>query len=321
MADGTSNPAQPPPHIYRPIPRRAFDANVQSDAADSPTHAFTQATPPSSHESRRSSDFLAQLNARLLRTYDSRNDDPEDHDIETEKPPPRNRSFLNMTSSTLFGIYDDVGPGTTGDRSTIETPWGTGAETPAHPGTGPRVWETGMGSPDAGVNLKKQARRGPTSSKMEIHRKDHAAKHPRQGLRKYAIMIGKLAALYLFGAIYGLIVSHLHESRQLAAVHVEGVNRKSKLFLASWGLFGVTLGSLLPYVDLLWDTKRIGAQAHDKDSEKSESPVSEQINDVVRSVCAFVGIAFAIVSSHHLLCIGHTLTRHSAASRGNLLCS
>ena len=30
--------------------------------------------------------------------------------------------------------------------------------------------------------------------------------------------------------------------------------------------------------------------------EDGDSPISEQINDVVRSVCAFVGIAFAIVS-------------------------
>jgi hypothetical protein len=36
----------------------------------------------------------------------------------------------------------------------------------------------------------------------------------------------------------------------------------------------------------------------DKEAETHDSPISEQINDVVRSVAAFVGIAFAIVSLH-----------------------
>lgn len=283
-----SNAAQPPPHIYRPIPRRNFDSTSHNDSADSPTHAFSQSTPPRTNESSRSSDFLAQLNARLLRTYNSRSEDAEEQERE-KGPPPRNKSFLNMTSSTLFGIYDDIGSGAAGERSTAETPWGTGAETPAHSGMGMPAWETGMGSPDAGLSMKNQARRRTAHGKTEAKGKSHTPKHPRQGVWKYAVMLGKLSALYSFGVVYGLIVSHLHETRQLAAVHVEGVDRRSWIYLASWGLFGVTLGSLLPYVDLVWDGQKV-----EKEMEMSDSPISEQINDVVRSVCAFVGIAFAI---------------------------
>jgi hypothetical protein len=288
---------QPPPlHIHRPIPRRALDTTSYQDAADSPTHAFSQATPPSANDSRRSSDFLAQLNARLLRTYNSRNEDTE----EQERLPPRNKSLLNMTSSTLSGIYDEVGSGTAGEPSLVDTPWGTGAETPAHSGMGIHAWETGMGSPDAGLSMKNQARSRSANNKVDPRTKGHSIKAPRQGLLKYAVIASKLSALYIFGIIYGLIVSHLHETRQLAAVHVDGVDRSSRVYLASWGAFGVALGSLLPYVDLVWGGRRVNKASGDKDADSPESPISEQINDVVRSVCAFVGIAFAIVSVNQL---------------------
>jgi divalent metal cation (Fe/Co/Zn/Cd) transporter len=157
--------------------------------------------------------------------------------------------------------------------------------------------ETAMGSPDGGLSLKNQARKGSNKGKAEGRRRSHAIKQPRHGVWKYAVILGKLVALYVFGVIYGVIVSHLHETRQLAAVHVEGVDRKSQAYLATWGLFGVTLGSLLPYVDLVWDAQRKESQMEDKEADTHDSPISEQINDVVRSVAAFVGIAFAIVSS------------------------
>lgn len=289
--EDTSNAASSSqqPHIYRPIPRRTFDTTAyqQDAAADSPTHDFSQATPPSAIENRRSSDFLAQLNARLLRTYyNSRDDDGE----EQETPPPRNKSFLNMNSSTLSGIYDEIGSGTAGERSTMETPWGTGAETPAHSGMGLPAWETGVGSPDGGISMTNLARKRSSQSKPAGQAKSHATKTPRQGVHKYAVIASKLAALYVFGIIYGLIVSQLHETGQLAAVRVRGVDRNSSVYLASWGAFGVALGSMLPYVDFLWNPPTAADE-----SDRPESPISEQINDIVRSVCAFVGIAFAIV--------------------------
>lgn len=243
------------------------------DSADSPTRAYTtqatQATPPTALEAGRAAEFLAQLNARLLRTYDARAheaDEPED----ATTAPPRSKSFLNMTSSTLCGIYDDaVGEGTAGEPSMAATPWGAGAETPPHSTMG-----------DTGKSARSRS---------------HTASHGRHGPWKYAVISGKLAALYLFGAVYGLIVSQLHDTRPLAAVQVTGVDRRSRFYLPSWGLFGLVLGSLLPYVDLVWDAQTSHGIPPREQTEKHDSPLSEQINDVVRSVCAFVGIAFAIV--------------------------
>ena len=124
----------------------------------------------------------------------------------------------------------------------------------------------------------------------------------------------KLAALFTFGVLYGTIVSHLHDTRQLAAVHVRGVDRESWFYMTTWGIAGVALGSLLPYVDLVWGGRRGssalsssgGAEAGEEGEKEAESPISEQINDVVRSVAAFLGVAFAIVSprtlpTHHAI--------------------
>jgi hypothetical protein len=288
-----SNAGQPPPHMHRPVPRRAFEP-AHVDSADSPTHAYSQATPPASaNETRRSSDFLSQLNARLLRTYNARDEDGDEPEGD-QRLPPRNKSFLNMTSSTLFGIYDEVDSAA---ASMAETPWGTGAETPAHTGMGHHAWDSGMGSPDAGMGMKTLARKGTQTGRGEGKRKAQSPRRPRHGAARHAILVGKLAALFMFGVTYGLIVSHLHDTRQLSAVHLEGMDRGNWIYLISWGFFGVALGSLLPHVDLAWSGRTTEGQVDEKDSEKDgQSPVSEQINDVVRSVAAFVGIAFAIVS-------------------------
>lgn len=199
-----------------------------------------------------------------------------------------------MTSSTLFGIYDEVDSTA---ASMAETPWGTGAETPAHTGMGHHAWDSGMGSPDAGTSMKTLARKGTLAGRGEGKRKAQSPRRPKHRAARHAIFGGKLAALFMFGVIYGLIVSHLHDTRQLSAVHLEGMDRENWIYLTSWGVFGVVLGSLLPYVDLAWSGHTTAETADEKESEKDgQSPVSEQINDVVRSVAAFVGIAFAIVS-------------------------
>ena len=108
--------------------------------------------------------------------------------------------------------------------------------------------------------------------------------------------------------LYGLLVRHLHDDRQLAPFQVEGIikPRNDWRYLAFWGVSGVALGSLLPWVDGLWEES-----FHNSGTETTrERSVTPEKNDddlnsfglfgadwtpVVRSVGAFVGIAFAIV--------------------------
>ncbi|KAF2003414.1 hypothetical protein P154DRAFT_86091 [Amniculicola lignicola CBS 123094] len=306
------------PHIYQPIPRRNFQP-IETDSPD----PFPPHTPPSLHDSNnRSSDWLAQLNARLLRTR--HNSDESSLDDEGggmlgngfgfghgSRSLEKNKSFLNMTSSTLFGIYDDEDSSTAEEKSEVQTPWGTGAETPgrqssvdsgmamgAH-GNG-NANANGRGSLDAGLKMKDMARRGTVDGKETLERRrpsiKQTKKEKKQGMWKGVTIAGKLAALFLFGAVYGLIVSMLHQTKELAAVRVGGgVDRESWAYFASWGIAGVSLGSLLPYVDLLWAGEKQNERVHGTEEEKEpESSLGEQWNEVVRSVGAFIGIAFAI---------------------------
>lgn len=275
--------AQPSEHIYLPVTRLSCDRPSRFESADSPTYAFPEATPPYVHEAGRTSDFLSQLNARLLRTchaHEHEGDGPESEST----VPLRSNSFFNMTSSTLFGIYDAAAD----NCNMAETPSEDAAETPPHSVEG----ESGVSSPNARPSIR--SRPGELPLIQGAPGKNPMETHLRHRPWKYAVISGKLAALYFFGTVYGLIVSQLHEAQPLAAVHVQVVYSRNCIYLASWGFLGLVLGSLLPYIDLVWHAQISLSTWQRELSERTDSPLSEQINDVVRSVCAFVGISFAI---------------------------
>lgn len=108
---------------------------------------------------------------------------------------------------------------------------------------------------------------------------------------------------------YGLLVRHLHDDRQLAPFQVEGIikPRNDWRYLMFWGVSGVALGSLLPWVDGLWEEnfesggkrRRERPASPDADEEDLDSSglLGADWTPVVRSVGAFMGIAFAIVCS------------------------
>lgn len=293
----TSPPHQP--HIYRPIPRRNW-----SQSSHNASNNVEPLSPTSPAPSRipSSSDFLAQLNARLLGARNSSNGNVQDGWNEGGSlagSASRNKSFLNMTSSTLFGIYDDV----TMPNTATDTPWGLEAETPAREKSSLlEGWNgngdangNGIGAPDAGLAMKFQARntpqRIPQSSSSTLQRN----RRRKQSSTNPVAIAAKVMTLFFFGVIYGAIVSLLHDTRELAAVRVGGFNQGRWMYFASWGVAGVVLGSLLPYVDFWWD-----GMSQEEESKvpvrRAEHGVGEQWNQVVRSVGAFVGIAYAIVS-------------------------
>ncbi|KAI9821605.1 MAG: hypothetical protein M1832_003279 [Thelocarpon impressellum] len=231
------------PHIFRPIPRRAFEITPASPAASSP--------PTPSFDS----------NPNLL--------DPKPG----EAPPSRTRSILNLTSSTLFGIYAEE----------PATPFGPGAQTPSRHSS----FETQSGARPASVSPTRSPRRRPAQQHL--------------GFANFFLPLAlRTALLFGFGVAYGVIITHLHDDHRLAPVKVEGIDRYDWRYLVFWGVAGVGLGSLLPWVDLLWEDRREWKNGSAQKESRADrmSPAGSGLgadwNPVVRSVGAFVGIAFAI---------------------------
>lgn len=111
------------------------------------------------------------------------------------------------------------------------------------------------------------------------------------------------------GMGYGGLVRHLHDDRKLAPFQVEGIikPRNDWTYLVLWGVAGVALGSLLPYIDTLFCTE-IPKEKNPIIRDRTPSPervIQEQLHSnglvgtdwqpAIRSVGAFMGIAFAIV--------------------------
>ena len=135
--------------------------------------------------------------------------------------------------------------------------------------------------------------------------------------------------LFTVGVAYGFFMLHLHDHPNLAPVEGIGLRLLNHWsYSLFWGGAGVVLGSLIPWVDTWWERRfGHGSALHDQNrARKGISSAMERLDDhgsdddedsemtddrsptsitapptsdwslVVRSVGAFVGIAFAIVS-------------------------
>jgi hypothetical protein len=227
------------PHIYRPQPRRPFETKGKLQTSS-----------------------LEPSNPSLLSS-------PEIHDT-----PSRTHSMLNLTSSTLGGIYSQGGHDI--ESEPPSTPWGTEADSP------PR-----------------------TQNPPAYRRLSFVTPPPPKPATTLSLLL-RSVLLFGTGMLYGLLVRHLHDDRQLAPFQVEGIIKPSHdwKYLVFWGIAGVGLGSLLPWFDKLWDVK-LGTSTQDRGLTSSEEAIkSDKAQGIlgadwilaVRGVGAFVGIAYAIVS-------------------------
>jgi hypothetical protein len=241
-----------------PRPRRPFELSTSGPPSPS-------ATPPTDSPS-----FPSQLSAALSSK-------------DGNGTPSRTRSILNLTSSTLFGIYGEE----------PSTPWGAGAETPIE------AKEVSLDIPDTvmanGPNGMKRRRRSTALAQR------HVPLRAKRGLKGYWLpLIGRVTALFGVGMLYGMLVSHLHDRQDIAPVKVEGIDRTAWPYYVFWGLAGVLLGEALPQLDAMWngdedediEEREEDARRRNTGSLRKQGMVAW--NDVVRSVGAFVGIAFAI---------------------------
>ncbi|XRM47423.1 hypothetical protein ABZX51_010398 [Aspergillus tubingensis] len=188
----------------------------------------------------------------------------------------RNASIMNLTSSTLYGIYSPTAFDSSRDDS---SPWGTEAHTPQ------------SGSP----RIQPEA---PAPAPGKLQRTRSRLSH---GLFRGIILPQALKSAFLlgFGVVYGVITIHLHENHWITPVKLENTHYYgSWQYLAFWGVAGVVLGNILPWFDQFSD-EIIGSPKQAKGSSDPET-ADRTLSwvSVVRSVGAFVGIAFAMVSKN-----------------------
>ena len=247
--------------LLRPIPRRAFDLT--------PVSGNTSAPPTPSPTNEGDDSMAGEAKA-----------------ASGESIPSRTRSILNLTSSTLFGIY-----------APSEESF-TGAQTPLR---GPSLDD--KRPPVIGAYTR------PVLQKPHLHQ--HSTFRD-----KFPSLVLRAILLFVLGVAYGVIVIHLHDDQGLAPVKIEGIERYSRWYLTTWGVAGVLLGTLLPWVDTFWegtlgehefdlpaegekDRPRSVSMSTNEDERPSSRSGSDSDADwtpVIRSIGAFIGIAFAIVS-------------------------
>lgn len=244
--------------LHRPVPRRNFEI----------TPASTESShPPSPAPEQHSPEYLS--------------------DRRTDMTPQKTRSILNLTSSTLFGIYSG-----TSESGGLEssTPWGTGAQTP-------NIRKSMDGQMPEEPRLMWSERSNRPMSMSQ-------ARPKRIGLKGYYVPLAiQTVLLFAFGTGYGLIVTQLHKSQQITPVPVPGADRHASYYHISWGLFGILVGNGLPLVDSWLDESAVVDADPKPGHRRTASSSSDHDRDslgpmwysAVRSVGAFVGIAFAVV--------------------------
>lgn len=244
--------------LHHPVPRRPFEI-----------------TPASTDSSRPPSPPLDSSSTELL---GGRN----------ELSPTKTKSILNLTSSTLFGIYS---PTSDGGNVESSTPWGTGAQTPSQ-----------RKSVDGFIPEEPLI----TWSRDNQPRSSNRPRARRVGFRGYYLPLAvQTALLFTFGAGYGSLVTHLHKTQQITPVPVPGSERSSSYYHLAWGIFGIVVGNGLPLVDdwldnsdeMPYEKQPIHRRTNSSSSERGRDDSLGPIwYSAVRSVGAFVGIAFAVVS-------------------------
>jgi len=254
-------------------------------------------TPASTDSSLPPSPAAEAQNPELLMNNRNRSD--------PNLPPSRTRSILNLTSSTLLGIYSSATDGSKGGE--LNTPYGTGAQTPVErpsaESDGQKI-RAALQAPSFPFN-------GAPSRGPMIH------KTRKRGFRQYYVpLIAQTLMLFGFGMGFGSLVTHLHKTSRITPVPVPASVANSLYYQIAWGIMGVLLGNALPQIDVLFDDGEAIADGVDTRTQqhqrlRSLSSMSQSGKErpsltdnglgpmwysTVRSVGAFMGIAFALVS-------------------------
>ncbi|KAJ6099767.1 hypothetical protein N7467_001302 [Penicillium canescens] len=242
------------PRILRPRPRRPFDlAPASTESSGPPTPAESTST-------------------EYLNPSAAPGTGPNSTSVS------RTGSIMNLTSSTLYGIYSPTAFDSLRDES---SPWGTEANSPAseYP---PEPSQ--LAAEKSAIEPRRLALRR-TRSRLS------------QGLFRGVILpqVMSSALLFGFGIVYGVITVHLHENHWITPVKLENVHYyDSWQYLGIWGLAGIALGNLLPWLDGWREGELEKADSKHASNEEEREDRTPSWVTVARSVGAFVGIAFAM---------------------------
>lgn len=305
------------PKIIRPIPRRPFSLALKSPTP--PEDDSAPATPAlqghqqpriTAHDLR----FLAIHNGGGFGTSD-RDKDKDSHP--TSSSISRAASLMNLTSSTLFGIYSPTSPtepesrrggfdqqrtgSSYDDRSgglgggglgglgvfmsgdEPPTPSETGAETPARrrPGLDEETYRL-MKSRSSGVASSGLAYRAPVAGTGiaggEIG--NLGEKGGPMGILSSRLVRGML--LFALGMGYGVLVTRLPTKARHHQHHEQlGGGQQDSVnwaYLVFWGCAGVALGCLLPWFDHIWE-ESFGKQKNKKAQAKADhAKIEKRVN-------------------------------------------
>ncbi|KHO00766.1 INSIG domain-containing protein [Metarhizium album ARSEF 1941] len=264
------------PQLVRPIPRRPFDMNLSS--ATPPGDDLADYDDPSQASFGSGLDFSSP---RFLH--------PNFERAESAVSLSRPQSIINLTSSTLMGIYSvaasDSRDRLFNDNDEPDTPWGTGAHTPIRrPSVNEATYELMR---DRSHFPRRYSSFGPYAQV------EHAVSYSTFDSVTSLTFRGTL--LFLLGLGYGALVTRLHnEQSHLPPIPDDSILKPGNnwRYLAFWGVAGVGLGSLLPWFDRLWDNI-FGSEGDNVVDDSRAGPGTDWAL-VVRAIGAFVGIIFAI---------------------------
>ncbi|KAI0976210.1 insulin-induced protein-domain-containing protein [Xylaria arbuscula] len=274
----TDSPNGPP--LLRPIPVRPFNLNnLNNHRAPSPPPQESPSQLPHSGSSLN----LDWLNFKLLNSRSRMRS-------ESSTSISRAQSVMNLTSSTLMGIYEpttyDSDKYTPGVE--LSTPWGAGAETPA------RVL-----SMDEPLSMPQKGRLYPVRRRSSAQ---HSIHTPPLSTTT-SLFYSSLRALLLsgLGVLYGIGVATVRGDRSTPAFRVDHVINASKYswsYMAFWAASGLTLGCLLPWIDGIWDAPT--GEGNSGEAIETEGDSGKKLRRktdwalAVRGIGIFIGIAYAI---------------------------
>ncbi|KAL7930961.1 insulin-induced protein domain-containing protein [Trichoderma chlorosporum] len=286
------------PPLFRPVPRRPFVFDLKCSTPQS-------LTPPQDDESDTEDQrleeemLLARFRRDLLKTGFLGSRPPDDSPPDSPTFLTQSRSTAELNSSTLAGIYDcsdqdDVFNGAD-EGEELHNPWGTGAGSPV---------KRRESLSRATYELMRDRSRRQSHASTETNR---SKQQPATPASRAWWLASRALVLFVLGAGYGVLVTHLHQEQGLLQLPDagNGMPRYNGSYTAMWGfaLAGVGMGALQPWVDGEWD----GVFGCDGD-EAAESSSAESLHDqdekqplpetdwalVMRAIGVFVGVAFAV---------------------------